>query len=148
MRRLKLGTSKLARSCGLPRRTIKPHPEKKWKWPWAREAPKYWGFPLIFLQRPRCPLSVSGATCCSCNIDVHFIRLLQCILNSLPTMMMLSNLLQAYTTVNKRLIGYEWTQWTACVSCDDILVYTCGLQTYSNRLLLQATGYRLQLPMR
>jgi len=24
-----------------------------------------WGFPLLFLQRPRCPLSVSGASCFS-----------------------------------------------------------------------------------
>ena len=23
-----------------------------------------WGFPLILMQRPRCPLSVSGASCC------------------------------------------------------------------------------------
>jgi len=27
------------------------------------ELPKLWGFPLVFLQRPPCPLSVSGASC-------------------------------------------------------------------------------------
>ena len=27
------------------------------------KLPNIWGFPLIFLQRPRCPLSVSGASC-------------------------------------------------------------------------------------
>jgi len=35
----------------------------KWAWPSVREAFKYLGFPLIFLQRPHCPLSVSGASC-------------------------------------------------------------------------------------
>jgi len=27
------------------------------------KLPNIWVFPLIFLQRPRCPLSVSGASC-------------------------------------------------------------------------------------
>jgi len=26
--------------------SIKPLPEEKWAWPWAREAPKYLGFPF------------------------------------------------------------------------------------------------------
>jgi len=29
---------------GLPRPIKKSHPEKKWAWPWAREAPKNLGF--------------------------------------------------------------------------------------------------------
>ena len=33
-----------------------------WAWPWVRDAPVYLGFP--FLQGPRWPLSVSGASCC------------------------------------------------------------------------------------
>jgi len=28
-----------------------------------RKLPYIWGSPLILLQRPRCPLSVSGASC-------------------------------------------------------------------------------------
>jgi len=60
---LKLGTSILVHSLGLPRPTIIPHSEEKWAWPWVREAPYIWGFPLVFLQRPRCPLSVSGPSC-------------------------------------------------------------------------------------
>jgi len=43
---LKLATSNLACSWGTPRPTIKPQPEEKWTWPWAREAPKYLGFPF------------------------------------------------------------------------------------------------------
>jgi len=31
---------------GIPRPTIKPHPEEKWAWPWVREAPIYLGFPF------------------------------------------------------------------------------------------------------
>jgi len=42
---LKLATSNLVHSLGLPRPTIKPQPEEKWAWPWAMEAPKYLGFP-------------------------------------------------------------------------------------------------------
>jgi len=45
---LKLGTSNLVHSLGLPRSTIKPHPEEKWAWRWVRAAPIYWGFPLYF----------------------------------------------------------------------------------------------------
>ena len=44
--RLKLETSKLVHSLGLPRPIIKSHTEKKWKWRWARGAPEIWGFPL------------------------------------------------------------------------------------------------------
>jgi len=36
---------------------------KKWAWPWAVVAPEYLQFLVIFIQRPRCLLSVSGATC-------------------------------------------------------------------------------------
>jgi len=39
-------TSNLVHSLGLPRPTIKPHPEEKWAWPWAREAPIYFGVPF------------------------------------------------------------------------------------------------------
>ena len=35
---LKLGTSNLVHTLGLPRSTIKPHPEEKWAWPWPSEA--------------------------------------------------------------------------------------------------------------
>jgi len=31
---------------GLPTPIIKQHPEEKWAWPWAREAPKYLLFPF------------------------------------------------------------------------------------------------------
>jgi len=34
---------------GFPRPTIKPHPEKKWAWPWVREALIYLGFPFNIL---------------------------------------------------------------------------------------------------
>jgi len=44
---LKLATSNLVHSVGLPRPTIKPHPEKKWAWPWVREASICLGFPFI-----------------------------------------------------------------------------------------------------
>jgi len=43
---LKLATSNFVHSLNLPRPIIKPHPEEKWVWPWAREAPKYFGFPF------------------------------------------------------------------------------------------------------
>jgi len=36
---------------------------KTWSWPWLGKHPNIWGSPLIFLQRPRCPLGVSGASC-------------------------------------------------------------------------------------
>jgi len=35
-----------AKDLGLTRPTIKPHPEEKWAWPWAREAQIYLGFPF------------------------------------------------------------------------------------------------------
>ena len=43
---LKLGTSNLVHSLGLPRPTIKPHPEKKWACSWVSEVPIYLGFPF------------------------------------------------------------------------------------------------------
>jgi len=43
---LKLGTSNLVYSLGLPKPTINPHPEKKWAWPWVRQAAIYLGFPF------------------------------------------------------------------------------------------------------
>jgi len=46
LQRLGLGTSTLVHNLGLTRPTIKPHPEEKRAWPWAREAPKYFGFPF------------------------------------------------------------------------------------------------------
>jgi len=56
---LKLATSNMVHSLGLPRPTIKPQIEKKWAWPRAREAPLY----SIFLQQQHCPLSVSRGSC-------------------------------------------------------------------------------------
>jgi len=43
---LKLGTSNLVQSLGLPTPSINPHPEKKWALPWVREAPIYFGVSL------------------------------------------------------------------------------------------------------
>jgi len=43
---LKLATSNLVCSLGLPRPIIKSHPQEKWAWPWARRAPHNWGFPF------------------------------------------------------------------------------------------------------
>ena len=63
MQWLKLATSNLVHNLGLPRPT-KNHAQRK-----SRRSlglgkfPNIWGSPLIFLQRPRCPLSVSGASC-------------------------------------------------------------------------------------
>jgi len=42
--KLKLAASNLIHSLGLPRPTIKLHPEEMWAWPLASEAPKYLGF--------------------------------------------------------------------------------------------------------
>jgi len=67
----KLVTSNLAYRWGLPRPTIKPHPKEKWTHPWDRKAFKYLGFTLVFLQRPRCPLSVSGASCLAYYLLLH-----------------------------------------------------------------------------
>jgi len=44
LQRLGLGTSNLVHNLGFPNPNIKPHPEEKWAWPWAREAPRYLGF--------------------------------------------------------------------------------------------------------
>jgi len=44
LRRLKLATSNLVCSLGLPRAIVKSHAEEKWAWPWAKGAPKIWGF--------------------------------------------------------------------------------------------------------
>jgi len=46
LQRLKLATSNLVCSLGLPRPIIKSQTEKKWSWPSARGAPKYWEFPF------------------------------------------------------------------------------------------------------
>ena len=47
LQRLGLWTLNLVHNPGLPRPTIKPQPEEKWAWPWAREAPiRYLGFPF------------------------------------------------------------------------------------------------------
>jgi len=45
LQRLKLATSNLMHSLGLPRPIIKSHPEEKWGWPWTRGAPQNLGFP-------------------------------------------------------------------------------------------------------
>ena len=41
----------------------KPHQRKSRRSLGLGKLPNIWGSPLIFLQRPRCPLSVSGASC-------------------------------------------------------------------------------------
>jgi len=52
MQRLKLATSKLAHSWGLPRPIIKSHTEEKVDVALCyRFSPKFWGLPLIFVQR-------------------------------------------------------------------------------------------------
>ena len=43
LQRLKLGTSNLVCSLGLPRPLIKLHTEEKWAWLWASGAPKNFG---------------------------------------------------------------------------------------------------------
>jgi len=58
------GNFKFSMQLGFAKAHHKNHTQrKKWAWPWAREAPKYWGSPIKFLQWPPCPLSVSGASC-------------------------------------------------------------------------------------
>ena len=60
---LKLATSNLVHTLGLPRPT-KNHTQRKSRRSLGLgKLPNIWGSPLIFLQRPRCPLSVSGASC-------------------------------------------------------------------------------------
>jgi len=61
--RLKLWTSNLVHSLGLPTPTIKPHPEGSERGLGLGKLPYIWGPPLILLQRLRCPLSISGASC-------------------------------------------------------------------------------------
>ena len=63
LQQMGLGTSNLVHNLGLPRPTIKPHPEKSGRNLGLGKLPNIWGSPLIFLQRPRCPLSVSEAAC-------------------------------------------------------------------------------------
>jgi len=44
----------LAKRWGLSRPIIKSHPDEKRAWPWVRAAlPKFWSFPLIFMQEQR-----------------------------------------------------------------------------------------------
>ena len=59
VQRLKLATSNLACSWGLPRPIIKITQKKKWAWPWAKEAPEDLEvLPFIFLNgRATGPLS-------------------------------------------------------------------------------------------
>ena len=51
LQRLKLATSNLVCSLGLPRPIIKSHQRKSGRGPKLGELPKFWGFSLIFLQR-------------------------------------------------------------------------------------------------
>jgi len=67
---LKMETSNLVHSLGLPRSNTKPRPEENVGVDLGcgnSHSPYIWGSPLIFLQLPRCPLScplrVSGASC-------------------------------------------------------------------------------------
>ena len=46
LQRLKLATSNLVHSLGLPMPIIKSHPEEKWEWPWARGAAQNFGVPV------------------------------------------------------------------------------------------------------
>ena len=46
--RLKIATTNLICSLGLPRAIIKLHQEKKWAWPWARGASKILEFTFKF----------------------------------------------------------------------------------------------------
>ena len=60
---LKLATSNLARSWGWPSVTTKTITRgKSGRGLELRKLPNIWGFPLIFLQRPPCPLRISGAS--------------------------------------------------------------------------------------
>jgi len=55
---------KFSKQLGIGKAHHKNHNQrKKWAWLWTRVVPNIWSSPLIFLQRPRCPLSVSGASC-------------------------------------------------------------------------------------
>ena len=60
---------KFGTQLGFAKANHKTTPEKKWAWSCIRKAPIYLWFPLIFLQRPRCPLSVSGASCSFTSIQ-------------------------------------------------------------------------------
>ena len=60
---LKLGTLNLVHCLGLPRPTTKPQAEEKWRGLELGKLPNIRSSPLIFLQRPRCSLSLSGASC-------------------------------------------------------------------------------------
>jgi len=85
---LNLATSNLVHSFDLPRPIIKSHPEESGfglglgeffkilglpynisatdgasDFKFDMEARNIWGSPVIFVQPPRCPLSVSGASC-------------------------------------------------------------------------------------
>jgi len=69
---LKIMTSNLVHSLGLPRPIIKSQTEEKVDMVlYYRSSPKFWGSSLIYLQWPRCPLSVSGASC-------YYVLLLKC----------------------------------------------------------------------
>ena len=62
---LKLASSNMACSWGSPRPTTKTTTRgKSGRGLRLEKLPNIWSSPLIFLQRPRCPLSVSGASCC------------------------------------------------------------------------------------
>ena len=63
---LKLGTSNLVENLSLPRPATKPYQEKSGRGLGSGKLPYIWGSHLIFVQRPRCPLSVSGASCSVC----------------------------------------------------------------------------------
>ena len=76
MQRLKLATSNLACSWGSPRPTIKTTTRRKVAVGLGLgKLPNIWASPLIFLQLPRCPLSVSGAFCATYDVKAAVQRL-------------------------------------------------------------------------
>ena len=58
---------KFGAQLGFAKTHQKPHPEESCRSLGLGELPNIWGSPLIFQQRPRCPLSVSGASCYICT---------------------------------------------------------------------------------
>jgi len=69
--------SNLACNWGSPRPTIKTTTRRKSERGFGvGKLSNIWGSPLIFLQRTRCPLSISGTSCLVRNNFIHTVRLL------------------------------------------------------------------------
>jgi len=54
---------KFGTQLGFAKAHHKTTPREKWAWLGLGKLPYIWGSPLLFLQRPRCFLSVSGTSC-------------------------------------------------------------------------------------